>query len=88
MTKAKLWGALALLILVIVLVLQNTESVDTRFLFFTFTLPRATLLAVTMLIGIAVGMLISMALAARRASAETGEITRRPITYRSDDSPE
>jgi lipopolysaccharide assembly protein A len=64
--KAKIWIALALLVLLIVLVLQNTESVSTRFLFFTFTLPRATLLALTMLTGIVIGLLLAMAVSARR----------------------
>jgi uncharacterized integral membrane protein len=67
--KAKIWIALVLLVLVIVLVLQNTEAVSTRFLFFTFTLPRATLLALTMLTGVVIGLLMAMAIAARRAQS-------------------
>lgn len=71
MKRAKLWIALVLLVLVITLVLQNRAPVSTNFLLFTFTMPRATLLALTMLVGIVIGILISLALAARRNKPET-----------------
>jgi len=62
MVKAKLIAAFVLAVLVIILVLQNTEPVETKFLFSTVTMPRAALLGITMLIGIAVGILVSLAL--------------------------
>jgi lipopolysaccharide assembly protein A len=67
MAKVKLAAALVLALLVIILVLQNTEQVETKFLFITVEMPRAALLALTMLIGIATGFLASLALTARRA---------------------
>ena len=66
MVKAKLMAALGLAVLVIILVFQNTEPVETKFLFVTVTMPRAALLAITMLLGIAMGILLSMGLAGRR----------------------
>lgn len=50
-------AAVVLLALVVVLVLQNTEPVETRFLFATVSMPRALLLVLTLLVGFALGLL-------------------------------
>jgi len=63
MVKLKLSAALALIILVLIVVFQNTQAVETRFLFVTFTMPRAALLAITFLVGVAAGILLSFGLA-------------------------
>ncbi len=63
MVKLKLYTALALIILVLIVVFQNTEPVDTKFLFITITMSRAAMLAITLLVGIAAGMLLSLGLA-------------------------
>ncbi len=60
-----LFIALAVL-LVIVLVLQNTESVETRMLFMKVSVPRAVLLASTYLIGLVSGILIAVRLSASK----------------------
>ena len=52
--------ALMLSILVIIVVLQNTEAVETRLLFVTLAMPRAVLLFTTTLIGFALGILTSL----------------------------
>jgi uncharacterized integral membrane protein len=52
--------AVVLVLLVLIVVFQNREPVETKFLFASITMPRAALLTVTMLIGIAVGMLLSL----------------------------
>lgn len=83
MKKAKLWGTVGLVILVIILVLQNTGSVSTHFLFFTFTMPRAALLALTMLVGIATGLLIAMMFAARRGQRTSTSPGQPAATSRS-----
>ena len=62
MVKFKLYSALALIILMLIVVLQNTQAVETHFLFVTFTMPRAALLAITFLVGMAAGLLLSFAL--------------------------
>lgn len=46
-------------VLAVILVIQNTESVETRFLFATVVMPRAVLLAITFLLGVIVGLLIA-----------------------------
>ncbi|MFI9654521.1 LapA family protein [Guyparkeria sp. GHLCS8-2] len=66
MGKAKLIAALVLVAVVLIIVLQNTQPVETRMLFMTLTMPRAALLAITMLIGVGVGMLIALGLSGRR----------------------
>lgn len=60
MNKMKLIGALVAVLLGIVVILQNTNPVETRLLVFSFTMPNAILLGLTLLIGIAVGMLLSL----------------------------
>ena len=67
MVRAKLIAALVLIAVVIVVVLQNTQPVETKLLFATLTMPRAALLAITMLIGIAVGILVALGLSGRRS---------------------
>ena len=47
-----------LAILSLVLVLQNTATVETKILFATVAMPRAVLLAITFLLGVIVGLLI------------------------------
>ena len=66
MGKAKLIVALSLVALVIIVILQNTQPVETKFLFMTLTMPRAALLGITLLVGIAVGMLVSLGLVVRK----------------------
>jgi len=67
MAKAKLIIALGLIIVLLIIVFQNTQLVETRFLFVTLTMPRAALLATTLLVGIGVGMLIALGLSSKRA---------------------
>lgn len=62
MAKLKLSAALVLMLLVLVVVFQNTQAVETRFLFISFSMPRAALLAITFLIGAAAGILLSFSL--------------------------
>ena len=45
-------------LLALVVVLQNTQTVDTKFLFATISMPRALLLLITLLIGFVLGILL------------------------------
>lgn len=56
MEKLRLIGALIGVVLLIIVILQNTEDVDTRILFVTISMPRALLIFISALIGAAVGM--------------------------------
>lgn len=59
MERAKLILMVALALVSIVIVLQNTEEVETTILFWSITMPRALLLFGTSLIGFALGVLVS-----------------------------
>jgi len=55
--KIKLYIGLALLGLVLIFILQNTEMVNLRFLFWQLTLSRALLLFMVFACGLAAGLL-------------------------------
>ena len=57
---------LLLAIIVVIVVWQNTEQVETRFLLAKVTMPRAVLLATTTAIGFALGVLVSVIVSYRR----------------------
>jgi uncharacterized integral membrane protein len=67
MHKFKLIVAGILAILILIVVLQNTASVETKILMITLTMPRAVLLIVTLLIGFLIGVLSSSRLKKKRA---------------------
>jgi lipopolysaccharide assembly protein A len=53
--KAVVIGVIALI--VVIVVLQNTQPVETKLLFITMTLPNAALLFGTLIIGFTIGVL-------------------------------
>ena len=65
--KLKLIALLALAVLSVVLVLQNTQMVATRLLFVTVSMPLAALLALVLLIGFAAGVLVALKVSKRGA---------------------
>ena len=54
--KMKIVGIAAVVVLVVVVVLQNTQAVETKLLFLTVTMPNAALLFGTLIIGFAIGV--------------------------------
>ena len=60
MPRIKLGVLLLLAVLPVVLILQNTQAVTTRLLFVTVSMPLAALLALTLLIGFAGGVLAAL----------------------------
>lgn len=60
MKKAKLIIILILAVLTGIIILQNLDSIDTRVLFITITMPRALFLALTWLVGLICGVLIPL----------------------------
>jgi uncharacterized integral membrane protein len=56
MKKAKVIGIILVSILALIVFLQNTESVETRLLFMTVTMPRVLLLILTFITGFIVGL--------------------------------
>lgn len=59
MERFKLISIGLLVVLGIIIILQNTQQVETKILFMAITMPRAILLMVTTLIGFALGVLVS-----------------------------
>jgi uncharacterized integral membrane protein len=57
MNKLKVVGIAIVALLVVVVVLQNTQAVETKLLFFMVTMPNAALLFGTLVIGFAIGVL-------------------------------
>ncbi len=60
MEKVKLILLVILALAGMTIVLQNTEPVETKLLFWSLTIPRAVLLLGTSLIGFALGIIVSM----------------------------
>ena len=56
MNQTKLILIGVLIIITLVLIIQNTQPVDTHILFFTITMPGAVLLFLMTLIGFAIGI--------------------------------
>ena len=61
-TRFKLLVAVLAALLLVVVILQNTEPVATRILFMTVTMPRAPLLGLAALIGFTLGLMTAYSL--------------------------
>jgi len=72
MKRAKMIGILVLALSVGIVVLQNTESIQTKILFFTFIMPRAVLLFLTALIGFIIGVLSSWRMGRKESNTPSG----------------
>lgn len=59
MAKAKLILVTVLALAVLIVVMQNTQAVETKILFLSFTMPRALLLVSTTLVGFLLGVLVT-----------------------------
>jgi lipopolysaccharide assembly protein A len=59
MNKVKIAAVIIVALLVLIVVLQNTDVTETKLLFVTVTMPRAVLLLVTLVIGFALGVLFA-----------------------------
>jgi len=63
MKSIKNFAAATLLILLIIVVFQNSETVETKLLFATLTMPRALLLFIALSVGVVVGLIMGAKLA-------------------------
>jgi lipopolysaccharide assembly protein A len=70
MKRVKLFGVLTAVVLGLIVILQNTQPVETRFLFITITMPNAILLGLTLLVGMAIGILAALIMPGRRDANE------------------
>ena len=62
MNKIRFIAAIILVVLCVIIVLQNTEAVETKFLFFAITMPRAVWLLIATMVGFVLGVLVSIML--------------------------
>ena len=63
--KIKLIVAVGLVVLAIIWILQNGGPVQTKFLFVAVTMPQSVLLAITLLLGVAAGILLALNLSGK-----------------------
>ena len=59
LAKLKIAGIVVLVLLIAIVIFQNSESVETKILLVKLTMPRAVLLLLTFLLGAAVGILVA-----------------------------
>jgi uncharacterized integral membrane protein len=57
LNKLKVVAIAAIALVTVIVVLQNTQAVETKLLFLTLTMPNAALLFGTLIIGFAIGVL-------------------------------
>lgn len=78
MARIKLVVMAGLAILGMIVVLQNTEPVNTRLLLWSVTMPRAVLLLGTSLIGFSCGVLVTFFMGDRKGPDRETESPPRP----------
>lgn len=66
LTKLRIAGVAVVAVLVVVIVLQNTDTVETKILFMTVTVPRAALLFGTLIVGYVLGIFTATRIASRK----------------------
>ena len=70
MNRFKMLSIAIVTILGVIIILQNTEPVETKLLFLSIIMPRAILLMGTTLIGFALGILVSFFFQRKEQSKE------------------
>lgn len=69
--KIKLAALGCLAVLVVIWIFQNGGAVQTKFLFVIITMPLSALLAITLLFGIAAGVLLALGLSGKWKKKDT-----------------
>lgn len=70
MGKAKIIISCVGIVLALIIFFQNTESVETHFLFITLKMPRVALLCLTFVLGLLVGLGLSLGTFKHKAKSE------------------
>jgi len=65
MKNLKMVVLIVVSLLVLIIVLQNTQSVETKLLFVTITMPRAFLLFLTFLFGFIIGIITTASISGK-----------------------
>lgn len=69
MVNFKLLAAFSAILLILIVIIQNSQPVETKLLFISITMPNAALLASTLLIGIVVGVLVALSFSSAKRKA-------------------
>ena len=69
--KMKFVAIAVIALVVVIVVLQNTQAVETKLLFLTVTMPNAALLFGTLIIGFAIGVLTAGHIVSRAKQKST-----------------
>ena len=77
MHRTKLITIAVIVFLSMIIVLQNTEPVETHILFFTIKMPRAVFIVGTTSVGFVLGVLTSLFLVRKRPSGDVRHIADR-----------
>ena len=59
MKKMKTIIIIVLALLDLIVILQNTQAVETKLLLLTITMPKALLIIITLLVGFALGVIVT-----------------------------
>lgn len=78
MKKAKVVMIIVTLLLALIVSLQNTEAVETKFLFMRFTMPRVLLLLSTFTLGFVGGMITTSVMLKKSGKAQEKTKAKRP----------
>jgi len=73
MKKAKIITIVVILLLALIVFLQNTQAVETKFLFLTVTMPRVLLLFVTFVLGFVGGLITASYVLRKPAKSEEND---------------
>lgn len=73
MKKAKIITIVVIVLLALIVFLQNTQAVETRFLFLTVTMPRVLLLFVTFVLGFVGGLITASYVLRKPAKPEEND---------------
>lgn len=75
MARFRIVVAAVIAIVAMIVVLQNTQSVQTRLLFVTLTMPAAVLLFVTLVVGFVLGLIAAAWLNRRPAKEPPADLS-------------
>ncbi len=75
MHKFKIYASLVAAVLIAIIIAQNTAVVETKVLFVTIAMPRAALLAVTLLSGVVIGFVLALNWGRKKKPTEPSEPT-------------
>lgn len=72
MKKFKQILTLVLSVIALIIVFQNTESIETRLLFFKVTIPRTLLLIINLALGFIAGIIVCLTFSKKRSERKNG----------------